>query len=318
MALTKDPDAVLDYAFDWSAWLADGEVILTHQATIEAGDAVIDSTSQTPNTVVVWLSGGTLGTNVELRCRVTTDDGRIDDRTIVILIREVFAVDGCESWPVVGYTAPVGVDQEILAVAEQAAQAFLNGATGRRFGTCTYTQRFQVRATASGICHAPPDGQGNCCAIRLPNTPIQAVLGVKVDGVLIDPSSYAVLGGSRLGRLSGCWPQSADCEPGRIEVTYTAGIPLRPGSTYYGMAAAAMGEIVREYMAGLTNQACKLPSRFVSVARQGVTTVALDPKTFLDLALTGLPLTDNFIRTVNPGGHRRKPRVLSVDGARRN
>jgi hypothetical protein len=56
----------------------------------------------------------------------------------------------------------------------------------------------------------------------------------------------------------------------------------------------------------------------VSVARQGVTTVALDPKTFLDLALTGLPLTDNFIRTVNPGGHRRKPRVISIDGARRN
>jgi hypothetical protein len=319
MALTKDPDAVLDYAFDWSAWLADGETILTYDVDVEVGDAVVDSVTEALGTVSVWLSGGTLDTNVELRCRVTTSEGRIDDRTIVILIREVFAVDGCEPWPIVGYTAPDGTDPEILAVAEQAAQAFLNGASGRRFGTCTYTQRFQIRDTSSGVCYSGLSlRDGNCCAIRLPNTPIQAILGVKVDGVLLAPSSYAVLGGSRLGRLDGCWPQSADNVPGRVEVIYTAGIPLRPDSTYYGMAAAAMGEIVREYMNGLTGQACKLPSRFVTVARQGVTTQALDPSLFLKLSLTGLPMTDNFIRTVNPGGHRRRPRVVSIDGARRN
>jgi hypothetical protein len=317
MALTKDPDSVLDYAFDWSPWLEDGETILTHQAMIEEGDVVIDSTAQTTTTVVVWLSGGTLGTNAKLRCRVNTTDGRQDDQIITLLIREVIAVDGCEPWPIVGYTPPVGSDPEIVAVAEQAAQAFLNGASGRRFGTCTHTQRFQVRETSSGTCTAPAQS-GNCCAIRLPNTPVQSIVAVKVDGVVIDPSEYAMLGGSRLGRLTGCWPQSADCEPGRVEVTYTAGIPLRPDSTYYGMAAAAMGEIVREYMAGLTNQTCKLPSRFVSVARQGVTTTALDPALFLSLSLTGLPMTDNFIRTVNPGGHRRRPRVISIDGPRRN
>jgi hypothetical protein len=56
----------------------------------------------------------------------------------------------------------------------------------------------------------------------------------------------------------------------------------------------------------------------VTVARQGVTTTAIDPKMFLELGLTGLPLTDNFIRTVNPNGLRRKPRVVSIDGPRRN
>lgn len=317
MALTKDPDAVLDYAFDWSAWLEDGETIDTHDASVEAGDAVIDSTSQSADTVVVWVSGGTIETNVEIRCRVTTTDGRIDDRTIVLLIREVFAVDGCEPWPIVGYTAPDGTDPELLAAAEQAAQAFLNGATGRRFGTCTHTQRFQIRETNAGVC-AATDLYGNCCAIKLPNTPIQGVLGVKLDGVLIAPASYTVLGGSRLARLDGCWPQSADNVPGRVEVTYTAGIPLRPDSTYYGMAATAMGEVVKEYVDALSGKNCKLPSRFVAVARQGVTTAALDPALFLQLGLTGLPLTDNFIRTVNPGGHRRKPRALSIDGPRRN
>lgn len=314
MALTKDPDAVLDYTFDWSEWLDEGETIVDHQAVIESGDAVIDSTSQTPSIIVVWVSGGTLGTNVELRCRVTTSEGRIDDRSIIILIREVFAVDGCEDWPIIGYVS-TGVDPAVWAAATNAAQRFLNGATGNRLGTCTRTQRFAVPATTStGVCRTW-DSNGNCCAIKLPNTPIQAILGVKVDGVLQPAGSYRLLGGARLARASGCWPTSYDCEPGRIEVTYTSGIPLRPGSDYYGMAAAAMGEVTREYVTALTGGNCKLPSRFVAVARQGITTQALDPALFLNLGLTGLPLSDNLIRTVNPTGLRRKPRVVSIDGA---
>ena len=312
MALTKDPDAVLDYTFDWSDWLAEGETILTHEAVIEDGDAVIDSTSQTASIVVVWLSGGTLGTNTHIRCRVTTTDGRIDDRTIVVLIREVFAVDGCEPWPLIGYTPSVGLDLDVLEAATQAAQAFLNGVAGGRFGTCTYTQRFQVRQTTE-VCSATLP----CHGIKLPNTPVQGVLGVQVDGALIAPSSYTLLGGSRLYKTDGCWPQSADNVPGRIVVTYTAGVPLRPGSAYYGMAAGAMAEMVGEYVNALNGQTCKLPSRFVAVARQGVSTQALDPELFLNLGMTGLPLTDNFIRTVNPQGHRRPPRVVSVDGPRR-
>jgi hypothetical protein len=101
-------------------------------------------------------------------------------------------------------------------------------------------------------------------------------------------------------------------------VTYTAGISLAPGSQYYGMAGAAMGELLREYLSAFTGGACKLPSRFVSIARQGVTTTALDPAMFMNMGLTGLPLTDNFIRTVNPTGLRRKPRVLAIDGPRQH
>jgi len=33
----KDPDAVLDYGFDWSDWLADGETISTSTWTVETG-----------------------------------------------------------------------------------------------------------------------------------------------------------------------------------------------------------------------------------------------------------------------------------------
>jgi hypothetical protein len=229
--------------------------------------------------------------------------------------------DGCEPWPIIGYTAPEGTDPAVLAAATEAAQAFLNGATGGRFGTCTRTQRFQVRQRV-GVCDVPlttPNYTPRpCCAIKLPNTPVQSITGVDVDGVTVISNGYVLLGGSRLARVGGCWPESADNVAGRVEVTYVSGVPLVEGSVYYGMAAAAMGEVLREYMAAFTGSVCKLPSRFVSVSRQGVTTTALDPKLFLDLGLTGLPLTDNFIKTVNPNGLRRRPRVVSIDGPRRN
>ena len=186
---------------------------------------------------------------------------------------------------------------------------------GGKLGTCTYTQRFQVRQTSNGLC--VPVSRTHCCAIKLPNTPIQGVIQVKVDGAVQDPSTYILLGGTHLARVAGHWPQSADCDPGRITVTYTAGVPLRRGSYYYAMAGGAMGEMTREYVEAFAGRNCKLPSRFVSVARQGVSTQALNPELFLNLGMTGLPLTDNLIRTVNPQGFRRKPRVVSVDGARR-
>ena len=316
MALTKDPDAVLDYTFDWLPWLVDGETIVSHEVEVESGDAVVDSSSQTDSNVVVWLSGGTNNTDVQLGCRVTTSDGRTDDRSITILIREVFA-DGCEPWPIVGYVAPPDVDAEIVAAATSAAELFLRGVSGGRFGIRSYRQRFQVRSESGG-CLAARGSMGSCCAIKLPQQPVQRVLEVKVDGATVPPTQYVMLGANNLTRLAGCWPSSSDCEPGRIEVTYTAGVSLGAGSKYYGMAGAAMGEVVREYVEAMSGRVCKLPSRFVAVTRQGVATQALDPALFLSLGLTGLPLTDNFVRTVNPGGRRRRPRVLSIDGPRRN
>lgn len=312
MALTKDPDAVLDYTFDWSAWLDTGETIIAHEVVVEAGDVVIDSTTATDTLVVAWLSGGTLGTDAEVRCRVTTSEGRIDDRTIRLLITEASAAPGCEAWPVIGCNVPTTDDY--YEAAARAAQAFLNGATGGRLGVCTVTHRFQVR-TNRRYCY-PSNTTGQCCAIKLPRSPVQAVLAVQVDGVTIDDTTYSVVGGNQLVR-AGCWPASTDCEPGRIEVTYQAGIPLRPGSRYYDMAGAAMGEVTREYVEAMCGRPCKLPSRFVAVSRQGVSTAGLDPSLFLRLGLTGMPLTDDLIRTINPNGLRRKPRVVSIDGPRR-
>jgi hypothetical protein len=88
MRYLKDPDAVLDFDFDWSAkWLATGETISTFTVS-RTGDVVIDSSAQSGGVVTVWLSGGTAGTTATVTCRITTNQGRTDDRTITVRIAQ--------------------------------------------------------------------------------------------------------------------------------------------------------------------------------------------------------------------------------------
>ncbi len=82
----KDPDATLDYVWDWTAWLADAETISTVTWLVPDGIDE-DSTSNTDTTATIWLSGGTLGSAYEITCRITTNQGRIDDRSKRIIVK---------------------------------------------------------------------------------------------------------------------------------------------------------------------------------------------------------------------------------------
>lgn len=85
----KDPDAVLDYKFDWSDWLASGETISTRTITPETGITVdSDSITDTSTSVTVWLSGGTAGNVYDVACLITTSDSRTDERTMKIRCQE--------------------------------------------------------------------------------------------------------------------------------------------------------------------------------------------------------------------------------------
>lgn len=88
----KDPAAVLDWSFNWNSknngelpWLSPGEVILSHLITVDSGITVVSS-SELEGVVKVWLSGGTLGTTYKVTCKITTDQNRVDVRTILIKI----------------------------------------------------------------------------------------------------------------------------------------------------------------------------------------------------------------------------------------
>lgn len=81
-SFVKDPEAILDYPIDWSAWL-DGDTIATSTWVAEDG-ITIDSDTNTATTAVVWLSGGTLGMTYRITNHIVTAGGREDDRTITV------------------------------------------------------------------------------------------------------------------------------------------------------------------------------------------------------------------------------------------
>ena len=83
----KDPDATLDYGFDWSEWLASGETISSSSWTIPTG-LTEESSGFSGGIASVWLSGGTAGTNYEITNKITTSAGRTDERSHVIKVRE--------------------------------------------------------------------------------------------------------------------------------------------------------------------------------------------------------------------------------------
>jgi hypothetical protein len=83
----KDPQATLDWAFDWSKWLASGEEISSATVTVDSG-LTKASESNTTTKVTVWLTGGTLGATYKVACRITTNQGRIDERTIGIRVTD--------------------------------------------------------------------------------------------------------------------------------------------------------------------------------------------------------------------------------------
>jgi hypothetical protein len=84
--MTKDPQAVLDYEFDWAAWLASGETIASFVVTV-AGVA-LDSSAASTTAVTAWISGGTLGELASVACRITTTAGRIDERSLNLVVED--------------------------------------------------------------------------------------------------------------------------------------------------------------------------------------------------------------------------------------
>ena len=81
----KDPHSNLDYGFDWSDYLVTDETISASVWTIPSGLA--EGTKQLADTSTkIWISGGTVGTTYTVANKVTTSDGRIDERSFDIVV----------------------------------------------------------------------------------------------------------------------------------------------------------------------------------------------------------------------------------------
>lgn len=83
----KDPSAILDYSLDWSDWLTAGDV-LAHCAFVPSPGLSVISVNNTDTIATCWLSGGVPGQTYNVTCHITTNDGRQDDRTFQIVVKE--------------------------------------------------------------------------------------------------------------------------------------------------------------------------------------------------------------------------------------
>ena len=93
-----DPDARLDYYFDWKArtngtgdsdWLADGETITNFEVTaasLTVDQPVAAAVVNGDTAVQVWVSvpEDTASGRYPVACKIATSAGRIDERTLFI------------------------------------------------------------------------------------------------------------------------------------------------------------------------------------------------------------------------------------------
>jgi hypothetical protein len=86
----KTPDAVKDYAIDWSERLAAGETITTSTWVTSSAELTIESGSLSPTiaggVTTVWLSGGVSGTQYNVTNHIITSRGMEDDKAVSIRV----------------------------------------------------------------------------------------------------------------------------------------------------------------------------------------------------------------------------------------
>lgn len=92
-SITKDPEAVLDYSFDWTDWLAaastPADTIASATCTVTGSTtSAVDATLHDDNVVTAWVSGGAAGDTIALKCNIVTTGLREDERTVYLKVKE--------------------------------------------------------------------------------------------------------------------------------------------------------------------------------------------------------------------------------------
>lgn len=229
-----------------------------------------------------------------------------------------------------------GASTALQQQATEYATLVLWSATGRQYGECTVTVR-----PCGRMCRTCPqgyfyDGYGtwtpyiyngtwyngslcvDCdprCQVYLPG-PVSSIISVAISGAVVPASEYFVIDQQFLVRsTAACWPQRNDqnVQPGGVptanfmEVTYLRGKPV-PAAL-----ASAAGTLACEYIRACMGQACRLPGRISSLARQGVTVSMVDVQELLKYGMTGIPEVDQVISALNPAGLKGRTRFYSPD-----
>lgn len=90
MTKFKDPNARLDYPYDWADWLTEGDSVTAATWVVTGNDdaLVVEAEGVGGTITTAWLVGGTLGELYKLTCHVTTANGREDDHSELFVIQD--------------------------------------------------------------------------------------------------------------------------------------------------------------------------------------------------------------------------------------
>lgn len=86
----KDPDSVLDYSLDWSDWLAEipDDAISSMSVALSSGLSVPAYGVVSGGLTAIMAAAGVVGVMEQATIHIVTDAGRVDERTIQLLIRQ--------------------------------------------------------------------------------------------------------------------------------------------------------------------------------------------------------------------------------------
>lgn len=229
------------------------------------------------------------------------------------------------------------LDLGLLGRCAQAATDLLWALSGRQFGglrtadllvlppACSCDQsrvgRSDMWSTNSGSFPGVggwPIGWVFGCAcsaeVTLPDTPVDSIVRVSIDGVTVSAAGYRLDDNAILVRTDGSyWPLTglgiADTATPRMRVVYVWGLTPPTGA----VIAAQM--YATELALALTgNSDCRLPDRVTSITRQDLIKTFADPTVLLEQGLTGISVVDQWVRSMNPRAQTgARPRVLSPD-----
>lgn len=220
------------------------------------------------------------------------------------------------------------------------AARFIYAASGYQYGLCeqivrpcgddcnTYTTYWGPSNASAFTPMLRADGQyincigGGCgcdpcecchfCAVRL-DGPVASVTEVKVDGVVIDPAEYFIVDEVKLVKRIGCFPtcqniQGTAAELDTFQVKYMLGRPLDEAGQ------AALDTLACEFLKACVGGACRLPSRWRSISREGISIEQIDNFDTLAKGRIGIFEIDSWLAVVNPSGNMYPNYIPKMDG----
>lgn len=220
--------------------------------------------------------------------------------------------------------------------ATNAATFVVWAATGRRYGLCDITVRpcgpwcsdngivgyswdsgSFIPYIAGGVWRNCWCGMaaGCCCEpsqqVYLPG-PVASVTSVTQDGVVVNAANWRVDDGRWLVRTDGvAWTQcqnyDVDSGVGTLIVAY------QRGTAVPAHLLTAAGIYACEWAKACRGTTCELPSRVVTLSRQGTTFQMTDVDSLLSRGLTGIQRVDQLIALENPHGLTHRMRLYSPD-----